>query len=366
MDQPNRRPSSIPGFDGLKARDTRGQRDGYEKVIMRISTVIPTYNRAHLVGRAVESVLSQCLEGDEVIVVDDGSTDNTEEALKSYAGRIRYVRIPNSGAGAARNAGVREASGDLVAFLDSDDEWMPGKLQMQRALMQARPELLFAFSNFAITDEEETVHRRFLGQWHNDPRPWDVILGAGFRFSTIAPLPAGVEDFTVYVGDLAVPHMTRFYVLTSSFIVRRVEAGDALHFAEDLPTWEDLECYGRLALRGPAAYLDCETTWQHATAADRLTDIRDVRRADAHLKILQRVWGSDTAFLEQHGDLYEKAMAQARVHRTKCLLRQGETAQARRELRTLPQAPALYRMLALLPGPLMVGFVNASRVIRRV
>src|SRR5271169_6309691 len=105
---------------------------------MRVSVVIPTYNRAHLVCRAVDSALAQCLDGDEVIVVDDGSTDNTEAALAPYGSRIVHLRVPNGGAGKARNIGVKAASNPLIAFLDSDDEWMKGKLEIQRTLMQAR------------------------------------------------------------------------------------------------------------------------------------------------------------------------------------------------------------------------------------
>src|SRR4051794_14485488 len=98
---------------------------------LSVSVVIPTYNRAHLVPRAVASALANVIAGDEVIVVDDGSTDGTETALAPYRERIRLVNGRHAGAGGARNLGVREARGDLVAFLDSDDEWMPGKLALQ-------------------------------------------------------------------------------------------------------------------------------------------------------------------------------------------------------------------------------------------
>ena len=115
---------------------------------LSVSIVIPTYNRAHLVSRAVNSALQQCAPGDEVIVVDDGSTDSTGIVLAEFGERIRYIRKENGGAGAARNRGIREARNPLVAFLDSDDEWMPGKIELQRQFMQARPDVLFCFSDF--------------------------------------------------------------------------------------------------------------------------------------------------------------------------------------------------------------------------
>ena len=97
-----------------------------------ISVIIPTYNRAHCVSEAIDSVLAQDPPADEVIVIDDGSTDSTPEVLAGYGDRITVVQQPNAGAGAARTAGLRHASGDWITFLDSDDLWYPGRLALFR------------------------------------------------------------------------------------------------------------------------------------------------------------------------------------------------------------------------------------------
>ena len=97
----------------------------------RVSVIIPTYNRASLVTGAVDSVLSQTFTDFEVIVVDDGSKDDTGERLGPYLDRIRYVRQANLGASAAQNAGLREARGEWIAILASDDTWQPTKLERQ-------------------------------------------------------------------------------------------------------------------------------------------------------------------------------------------------------------------------------------------
>jgi glycosyltransferase involved in cell wall biosynthesis len=102
---------------------------------MKISVVIPTYNRAEQVSAAVRSVLEQTLPPHEVIVVDDGSTDRTAELLQPWMDRIRYIPKPNGGVSSARNRGIIEATGDLVAFLDSDDTWHPDKLRKQADFM---------------------------------------------------------------------------------------------------------------------------------------------------------------------------------------------------------------------------------------
>src|SRR5262249_15619884 len=155
-------------------------------MMITISAVIPTYNRAALVPQAVASALANITPEDEVIVVDDGSTDGTEQALAPYRDRIRLLRGPHAGAGAARNFGSAAARGDVVAFLDSDDEWMPHKLHLQRRLFEARPDVLFCFSDFGLR-QRDREQRRFLAQWHHDPRGWDEILGPALPYSALAP-----------------------------------------------------------------------------------------------------------------------------------------------------------------------------------
>ena len=107
-----------------------------------LSVVIPTWNRAPLVGEAIESALSQRIDQVEVIVVDDGSTDDTANMLtRGFGSRISLLRLPTRrGVGAARNAGIRVANGELLAFLDSDDLWLPGKLDAELRVFGKFPE----------------------------------------------------------------------------------------------------------------------------------------------------------------------------------------------------------------------------------
>jgi glycosyltransferase involved in cell wall biosynthesis len=107
-----------------------------------VSVIIPTYNRAALLKRAVDSVLGQTYQHFELIVVSDGSTDNTDEVIKSFNdNRIRYLKHGKSrGASAARNTGIKASKGKYIAFLDDDDEWLPKKLEKQVLLIQSLPD----------------------------------------------------------------------------------------------------------------------------------------------------------------------------------------------------------------------------------
>ena len=98
-----------------------------------VSIIIPTRNREALVATAIDSVLNQTQQDFELIVVDDGSTDATQEVLRAYGNRIACLRIDHAGPSAARNRGIAAAQADLIAFLDSDDLWLPRKLERQLA-----------------------------------------------------------------------------------------------------------------------------------------------------------------------------------------------------------------------------------------
>lgn len=107
-----------------------------------VSVIVPTYNRAHLLPRSLQSVLRQTFAHFELIVVDDGSSDDTRDVVQRMDDpRIRYIRLPeNRGVAAARNQGIRAYKGDFIAFLDSDDEWLPDKMRSQVELFRSRPD----------------------------------------------------------------------------------------------------------------------------------------------------------------------------------------------------------------------------------
>lgn len=110
-----------------------------------ISVIIPAFNREAYVAEAIESALGQTCPPEEIVVVDDGSTDRTAEIARSFEKRVRCISQENLGCGAARNAGLKEARGSFIAFLDSDDVWLERKLEIQLAYLRAHPEIDMVF-----------------------------------------------------------------------------------------------------------------------------------------------------------------------------------------------------------------------------
>jgi len=187
----------------------------------RVSVIIPTYNRAHIVGEAIESVLAQTYQDFEIIVVDDASTDNTREVLAGYAAhhpdKIRVIyRETNGGAGAARNDGIRASKGEYISFLDSDDLYLPHRLQVAVDALDANPSFGGAYADLRRVAPDGAVLSSWLGE-------------AGHRAS----------------GWIFKQQLTRGGVATDTMTVRRQCFGEVGLFDESLRRCQD----GHMALR---------------------------------------------------------------------------------------------------------------------
>lgn len=144
-----------------------------------VSVVIPAYNSAATIGRAIDSVLMQTRPPEQIIVVNDGSTDGTAVAVSEYGGRIDSVWQPNSGVGAARNRGIQEAKNPWIAFLDADDEWLPDRLEIQMRILQTHPDLAWVTGNFLRSDSQGRYSPSF-GSTEKSPRSGCISFFTAF------------------------------------------------------------------------------------------------------------------------------------------------------------------------------------------
>lgn len=217
-----------------------------------VSVVIPTYNRARWLPACVESVLGQTAPPREVIVVDDGSTDDTEAVCRGFPAPVRYVRQENAGVSAARNTGVSASRGSLVAFLDSDDVWFPRKLEVQLEALGRRPAAAWSITGCAVVDGTGNVRPGDQG--------WEAVFPV-FRDRGVTPpehfgawlerdtLRVAGRDHEVFGGDAYGLLFLGNVALPSSLLVRRAafEAVGGFDVAYRLA--EETEFCHRLAAR---------------------------------------------------------------------------------------------------------------------
>jgi glycosyltransferase involved in cell wall biosynthesis len=154
-----------------------------------VSVIIPVFNRERYLREALESARAQTRPAEEIIVVDDGSTDDSAEVARSFGGNVRCLTQANQGCGPARNSGIAAARGELIAFLDSDDLWLPTKLERQIAELVTRPEVDLVFCRMVAFLSSEIDEREMP---RPDPREVDACLASGLLmrrrvFETVGP-----------------------------------------------------------------------------------------------------------------------------------------------------------------------------------
>lgn len=331
-----------------------------------VSVVLPTWNRAHLLPRAIRSVLPQLEPGDELIVADDGSTDGTAALVGSFAPPVRHLALPHGGAGAARNAAWRVARGPLVAFLDSDDRWLPGKLAAQRALLAARPDLVCCFSDFRTAGMDGRESPGGLAGWLGGPPDFAAQVAVPRPLGTLAPVIGELAGTPTYVGDFRAAAMLQTIVNIGTVLVRKAVVGPELGCAEDLPTLEELPAVARMLRAGPAAFLDAATLVQHDHPGPRLTGGDLTARARARIAVLERALDDDPDFLARHGEELAARLRAERLRLARLLLGEGDARGARCVLARTARPPRELVLLARLPAPALSCALAARRGLRRV
>ena len=209
------------------------------KAKTQVSVIIPTYNRGWTIGEAVDSVLAQDYRDFELIVVDDGSTDNTPQVLDAYRGAIKVFRQENKGVSAARNRGISEASGRFIAFLDSDDLWLPQKLSRQVEFFNTTPDAL-------ICQTEE------------------VWIRSGVR---VNPKKRHKKPS----GMIFEPSLALCLVSPSAVMIRRSLLEIVGNFDEALPACEDYDLWLRISCRFPVYHIDTPLIIKRGGHEDQLS-----------------------------------------------------------------------------------------------
>ena len=196
-----------------------------------VTVVIPTYNRASTIGATLDSVMSQTYRALEIVVVDDGSTDDTQQVLEAFSSHIINIRQGNQGVAAARNAGITGSSGSIVMFLDSDDLWFPHTVEVQVGVLQAAgPDVPCVMCNLTMSGDDGD----------------DKTMFADRKLH-----PQYSEGLWTNVQDVLT---TRFLFTNQTLAIRRAALEAIRLFDEDLWVMEDFDLAMRLSTLGPWAY----------------------------------------------------------------------------------------------------------------
>lgn len=202
----------------------------------KVSVVLPTYNCASYVIAAVESVLQQTSTNYELIIVDDGSTDETEQVLAPYLrnyGNIRYIKQENKGHAGARNTGIRAALGDYIAFIDSDDKWLPEKLQEQVQAFEEDPEVGLVYCNVYGFGENQEVR----------------VRGPQLTLEQL-------QEYSGYIFDNL--YFRKIIITTTTVMIRKNCIDDVGIFDENMTRYgsEDRELFLRVLWKYKAKYIN--------------------------------------------------------------------------------------------------------------
>lgn len=234
------------------------------------SAIIPTFNRAHLIERAIESVLSQTVPPAQIIVVDDGSTDDTWQVCQRFNQQIQFVRQRNGGAARARNAGIHLAHHPWIAFLDSDDVWVPTHLERTRAaILETSGAAAFYFADMQMTAAD----------------------GGGTLWESCGFAVSGAFSYTPDATDWMLLKRQPAMLQCSVFRTDLLRARGA--FDEYYRVAEDTELFCRLGIGGPACAVNgvgCIQTSDDATQ-NRLTHTVS-GRTEMYWKYYIRIWRS--------------------------------------------------------------------------
>ncbi len=205
-----------------------------------ISVMMPTYNNAKYIKQAIESIYAQNYDNIEIIVVDDGSTDNTKEIVQQYKD-IKYFYIEHKGISVARNTALENAKGEYIAFLDSDDYWLPNKLNTQMQYFKDHPDCEIVFTKYENFFEDEklktnkrAMHEKMMEKFLKQYLPSSIIKKELFeKYGTFGENFSGVED-TVFLYRLLKKGVSISHIILKVFYIRRIHGQNAtLNYSQE-------------------------------------------------------------------------------------------------------------------------------------
>jgi GT2 family glycosyltransferase len=323
-----------------------------------VSVIVPAYNRAYCLGRTLESALGQSHADIEIILVDDGSTDDTRTLIRTHYGndkRVQYLYQPNRGVAAARNTGIQAASGAFVAFLDSDDVWFPWKIELQLGCLEQYPEVGMVWTDMEAVDPARRVfNKSYLRTMYSAYQwfPQDKLFTEWGSLEDIIPsLTEKVRGARFYKGHIFSQMIMGNLVHTSTVLLRRERLEKVRGFNEELRySGEDYDFHLRTCREGSVGFIDLATIQYQRGVPDQLTrkEYR-IHRATNFLKTIAPLIQTARAEITLPQAMIDTVLAEAHSWIGEEQLDLGDAASARKNLAASicfrPYQPRAWRLL---------------------
>jgi len=339
----------------------------------KVSVIIPAYNCESFIGRAVQSVLDQHHRDLEIIVVNDGSTDNTVQALAPFLDRICLLQQKNAGVAAARNTGLRVARGDLVAFLDADDWWTPSRLSAQLAALESFPGTGMVFSDFAVADSTGAylmprgIRWKYGSIRNEHSAPWRKIFSNSITVHWDGS-EIGQRQAIAYQGHIAQWLFSGNFINTCTVLLRREVVERLGEFDQTLDTEEDYDYWLRVANEWPLAYVDAPLTTFRKSPGQLTRPDQIERIIQNALRVVQRASIQMAAKLDP--EIISSRLSRMYLSLGVIALRSGRSADAlnylKQSLHHRPWRPLTLALcsLACLPPQIFAGIMRVRAMLK--
>lgn len=308
-----------------------------------VSVVMTVYNQAEYLAEAIQSIRDQTFGDWELIVVDDGSSDEPRSVVERFGSTIRFIRQDNAGLGAARDAGVDAAEGDLIAFCDADDIHLPYRLAAHAALLQQAPEAALVFSELSPYRDGEVIAETLLRDKKLGPmtRPFQIEVEDAFGSwwtcrDRDVPVPGSLLHHRVYQGRVAPLIAGAHIAWGGASMFRRAALRAVGGHSHTLRRYADWHLVSRLSKAYELIFCDVPVLWYrlHATQLTKMSTLG----SRCYRDIIEDVWRSDPVFYAQHKAVVDRSLGAAYWQLGTAAAGEGDWAGAQESFRASIQA----------------------------
>jgi glycosyltransferase involved in cell wall biosynthesis len=304
---------------------------------LKLSVVIPTYNHGQYLKRAIDSVLNQTYKDLEIIVVNDGSTDNTKDIVHSYGDQIKYIYQQNQGLASARNTGINASRGEFLAFLDADDWFAEDNLQIKMSFMESHQNAVWVYSNWQYLDEEGNH------------------LTRGSEKFRYADKKLNGHIFQELVHN-------RNFISPCTVVVKKAVLEDVNYFDPNVVCQEDLDLWLRISLKYPAHYIDKVLVYVTVHPKSLSTDF--TKWVNGNAVIVEKLKGLIPHDFQGRQKLVNKIIADKHTFLGRDFFQRGQFGKAIHEycnsIKHLPLQKRVYWLMLTAISRLITGYLHPA------